>query len=233
MAKMYGLSGVLSGKLGNTVLAVTNGVQVARQYQPVVSNPNSPGQIEQRAKLKLMSQLGAIMGRVIAIPREGRVSSRNLFTKINIGSTIFADGQADITLTDIKLTKSVVSLPSISAVRSENSVTLSLTRGDRDIDRVVYVLFVREGTEIRYASSVVVNTAGESNLFETSATVLPAEYVVYAYGIRANTDAARVAFSNLSIPTGTEVAEIISSRRLTSQDISITETRATLLSAPV
>lgn len=60
MAKMYGLGGVLSGKLGNTVLAIYNGVQVARQYQPVVSNPKSSLQQFQRAKANLVGRVSQI-----------------------------------------------------------------------------------------------------------------------------------------------------------------------------
>ena len=57
MAKLFGLNGYVSGKLGNNVLAVTNGIQVVKQYQPVVSNPKSYLQSIQRAK-------GNLAGRV-------------------------------------------------------------------------------------------------------------------------------------------------------------------------
>lgn len=57
MAKMYGLSGILRGKMGNVVFSVKNGTQVARQYQPVVSNPKSDLQVEQRRKVILAGKL--------------------------------------------------------------------------------------------------------------------------------------------------------------------------------
>jgi len=60
MAKIYGINGYASGKLGNSVLAVYNGTQVVRQYQPVVSNPKSLGQKMQRAKANLIGQLSKI-----------------------------------------------------------------------------------------------------------------------------------------------------------------------------
>lgn len=60
MAKMYGLGGVLSGKLGNTVLAVKSGIQIARQYQPVVRNPKSSAQQMQRAKANLVGRVSQI-----------------------------------------------------------------------------------------------------------------------------------------------------------------------------
>lgn len=60
MAKIYGINGYASGKLGNSVLAVYNGMQVVRQYQPIVSNPKSSSQKLQRAKANLIGQISKI-----------------------------------------------------------------------------------------------------------------------------------------------------------------------------
>lgn len=60
MAKVVGLVGSASGKIGNIVYAVTNGVQVARVYQPQISNPKSEGQKFQRAKANLVGQVSKI-----------------------------------------------------------------------------------------------------------------------------------------------------------------------------
>ena len=60
MAKVVGLVGSASGKIGNVVYAVTNGIQVARVYQPVVSNPKSSLQRFQRAKGNLVGQISKI-----------------------------------------------------------------------------------------------------------------------------------------------------------------------------
>lgn len=53
MAKIVGIIGSGHGKLGNTVLAVRRGVQIARVYQPVVNNPKSARQELSRAKMSL------------------------------------------------------------------------------------------------------------------------------------------------------------------------------------
>lgn len=60
MSKVVGLVGSASGKLGNVVYSVVNGVQTARVYQPVVANPKSQGQRLQRAKVNLVGQVSAI-----------------------------------------------------------------------------------------------------------------------------------------------------------------------------
>lgn len=56
---MYGLNGVLRGKQGNNVFSVQNGTQVLRAYQPVVANPRSLGQREQRSKFALAGKMSA------------------------------------------------------------------------------------------------------------------------------------------------------------------------------
>lgn len=53
MAKIVGLIGSVRGKLGNSVMAVRRGVQIARVYQPVVANPKSRRQEYSRAKFGL------------------------------------------------------------------------------------------------------------------------------------------------------------------------------------
>lgn len=60
MAKVVGLVGSASGKIGNVVYAVNGGLQIARVYQPVVSNPKSAAQRIQRAKANLIGQISKI-----------------------------------------------------------------------------------------------------------------------------------------------------------------------------
>lgn len=49
------------GKLGGVVFAVRNGMQVVREYQPVVANPRTSAQILQRAKVNLVGQLSQLV----------------------------------------------------------------------------------------------------------------------------------------------------------------------------
>ena len=63
MAKIFGLNGLMTGKMGNTVFVVTNGIQVARQYNPVVANPKSSLQMLQRAKGNLCGRISSFVPR--------------------------------------------------------------------------------------------------------------------------------------------------------------------------
>lgn len=237
MAKFYG-SAVKTGKLGGSVFAVRNGETIERQYQPIVTNPNTPAQIASRARLKLLSQLSAVMAPVIAIRREGPVSSRNLFVKENYGLSTFNNDQADITLANVKLTRSVVALPVLDASsRTDNTVTVVLSRTPSlDIDRLVVSAFVKqEDGTLRFLSSKVVTDPGVLNDYTTDFE-LGGNYeaVFFAYGVRDNTEAARVTFGNMQSMTAETVAKLITSRTLTESDITLTETQGatSLVPAP-
>lgn len=221
----------MTGKLADTVMSVRNGEQIARKYQPVVFNPSTPAQIAQRAKLKLMSQLSAVMAPVIAIPRIGSVSSRNMFTKVNFGNTTFVDDTttASINLEAIQLTRSVVPIGSFnSAARTADAVQVSLVDSNvpTDINRVVYAMFAKEADDsLEYRGSVVTSTRGTSaGVFQADLPLENRAFVVYAYGVRDNNENARAIFGNLTAPSAESVAKLIVSRTLLESDVTVTKT---------
>lgn len=233
MAKIYGLFGAMTGKVADAVMLVRNGEQIVRKYQPVVSNPSTPAQIEVRAKLKMLSQLSAVMGEVIAMPRVGAVSSRNLFTKANYPAATFSNNEASIDLNAVKLTNSVVGLPRVSAAREENTISVALisSPGYQSLNRVVYMAFAKQADgKLRYAGSQVVTESGSGN-FTATFSAIPDEVVFYAYGIRDNNNAATVLFGNLEALTAETVTKLIVTSRLRESDITLTETRAFTLAA--
>lgn len=65
MAKMYGFTGLLSGKMGNAVFRARGGQQVVTQYNPIVSNPNTEAQQGGRARFKLVAQLAVVFAGVL------------------------------------------------------------------------------------------------------------------------------------------------------------------------
>lgn len=236
MAKIFGLFGSMTGKLADTVMSVRNGEQIARKYQPIVFNPSTPKQVAVRARMKLLSQMSAVMAPVIAIPRRGTVTSRNIFTKINYRNTTFADNSATAQLEAIQLTDSVVGLPNVGAERGEGTIIVYLVGGasigSLDVDRVVYSLFLRgNDNSLRFVDSQVSSTPGTPVAFSANFADVTGDVVIYAYGVRDNTEAARVTFDNLSVPTAQMVATLITSRTLTESDVTLTETKAFILAA--
>lgn len=229
MAKIYGLFGSMTGKLADVVMAVRNGEQVARKYQPVVYNPSTPAQIATRAKLKALSQLSAVVAPVIAIPKRGNVSSRNLFTRKNYGSVSYSENTASVDLLSVQLTDSVVALPNIAATRTEAGISAYITAlatiGTVDVNRVVYAAFLRQAdNSLRFVGSAV--GSDRTSGFSAELPLVAGPVVVYAYGVRDNTEAARVTFGNLSVTDATTIATLIVNRTLTESDVTLTETRA-------
>ena len=235
MAKVYGINGYATGKLGNQVLAIRNGEQIARQYQPIVSNPNTEKQVGVRARLKLMSQLSAALASFIAIPREGAKSPRNIFTSVNFGNTSFVNSAAEIDIDKVQLTKSSIGLGSISVERGQSGLSTVNLAGlyAGGLDRIMLVCLSQnaDGTLSPYSTSEIDSdhisdgeAVGEISLPDTKC-------VVYAYGMQDVNEKAKAYFANLTAPTPTDVAKIVVNRVLTMQDITLTKTIAAKVAA--
>lgn len=232
MGKIHGLNGVISGKLGNNVLAVRNGMQIVRQYNPYVANPKSEGQVAARAKLKLMSQLAAVMGPYIAIPKQGVVSARNLFVKKNYPLASYANNEADITLASVELTDSVVGFPGINATRDNGVVSVTVATNTfgltgSAVSRVVYIAFAKQSDgDLRFQGQAVATSRGDAGNWPVSIYAPDSlSLVVYGYAVRDNTDAARIYFGNMEAPTAETIAKLVVSKVLLESDITLTETK--------
>lgn len=96
MGKVVGLIGSASGKIGNIVYAVTNGIQTARAWQPNVSNPKSNAQMLQRAKGNLVGRISSIVPKAVitGLGANGR-ERRSRFLKIALNNAVsqLIDGQ--------------------------------------------------------------------------------------------------------------------------------------------
>ena len=135
--KLYGFTGKGSGKMGSSVFAISGGEQIVRQYNPVVSNPSTPAQVEQRAKLKLLSQLAAVLAPAIKIKKDGLVSARNKFVSINYPYTSYADGKASVEVAKLQLSESKTKAAQISVSAEVLRVSFKDTV---NVDGVIIVL---------------------------------------------------------------------------------------------
>lgn len=196
--KLNGIIGKGTGKLGSSVFAISGGEQVVREYNPVVSNPNTDAQVAQRAKLKLMSQLGAALAPALGFAKKGLVSARNQFVSKNIGLCTYENDKAGVDLTNIQLTPSSVAFNALNVTSSEGHISVALaTAGAADIKRVAYFVFKQNGAEqLEYVASKIVTEAGVSRLFPTTFELPTSSYVVYAYGIKDNTENATIRYEN-------------------------------------
>lgn len=234
MAKFYG-SNVKTGKMGGSVFRINRGTTIESQYQPVVANPKSTAQIGVRARLKLISQLSAVLGNVIAIPSVGMVSVRNQFTKRNFALSTFTNDEADINLSEVQLTNSVVELPNIVATRGAENVNVYVSDiqgiGALDLSRVVYVMLAKRDNAVRVITSAIATNAGQSGTWIAHLPLVNDEIIILAYGMRDDNRVATVIYGDLVAPTAADVAKLIVSRQLSEGDYTLTRTKGITLPA--
>lgn len=231
--KLTSIFGKGTGKLGAMVLSVNSGVQIAREYNGSPANPSTTAQVGVRAKFKLISQLAATMASVIAIPKEGMTSARNGFIKRNYGYLYEADGTAQISIENIQLTAGNAALPQITLSRAANKLNVALAAAATAMaSRVVYVFAKKtDDNDLQVLGSRVVTDPGENNTFPLQVNDIPGEVLVLGYGMKDLNASATAKFGNLNVRTGDDIATLVASRTINSNDYRFTQTRGTQIDA--
>lgn len=209
--KLNGIIGKGTGKLGSSVFAISGGEQVVREYNPVVSNPNTEAQIAQRAKLKLMSQLGAALAPALGFAKMGLVSARNQFVSKNIGLCMFENDKASIVLTAVQLTNSQISLPALTPEQLlQGTLIVKLSSSAAaDIKRVVYVVYEKQADNtLRYVASQIVSDGGADNDFPATFNTGAMKAIVYAYGVKDNSVNATIRYEDYVAAQGGQTATL-------------------------
>lgn len=206
------MQGKARGKVGSIVYAISAGQQIAREYQPVVANPSTTPQVENRSKLKLMSQLAAAYKGSIAIRKDGLKSARNQFISQNYDKVSIVGTAANVNLNRVQLTKSNVGMGGFNADRSSGTkIAVALNENmAANFDKVVYNAFRKDAIGNLIAlGSAVVNKDAVSGDFAGELPYTQDAVVVYAYGMKINSERANAAFSNMTAPSGEKVAKLI------------------------
>ena len=239
MGKVTSLYGKTTGKIGSIVFSTSGGETIAREYNPHVANPNTQAQVNQRARMKLMSQLSAALSPVIAMQKEGLVSKRNKFVSKNFDACYALNGEAQITYENVQITEGNTSLPALIAEGGIDGNVMQIGVGIRtnpsaQINRVVYCLFRKtsEG-KLEYVTSAINETrTGLSSYFEQAFMLLPiAEYVIFAYGMSDTSERATAEYGNLNVVTASDLARLIATRSISYQDYQFTQTRAVTIAS--
>lgn len=234
MGKVTSLYGKTTGKIGSIVFATSGGETIAREYNPHVANPNTQAQVNQRARMKLMSQLSAALSPVLAMQKEGLVSKRNKFVAKNFDACYALNGVAQITYENVQITEGNTALPALIAEGGVEGDVMQigvgiLTNPSAQINRVVYCLFRKtaEG-KLEYVSSAINETRiGQNSYFEQAFMLLPvAEYVIFAYGMSDTSERASAEYGNLNVVTASDLARLVATRAISYQDYQFTQTRA-------
>lgn len=232
--KLSSILGQGRGKLGAAVFSSTNGQQVVRQYQPNVKNPNTVAQTMQRARFKLMTQIASSMAPVIAIPKSGAVSSRNMFVKKNMPLVIGTEDGAQLVYENLQLTSGTRALPGIYVEREGGKLKIGLLQAPTgSISRVAYCAFAKDSEgQLSYEWSIVSSTPGAQGTFDVETDdIVSLDVVFYAYGMIDTNAKATAAFENYHVDSATDLAKLIATRKLSLSDFSLTKTRGTTLKA--
>lgn len=216
-----------SGKVAGSVFAIRHGETIERAYNPIVANPKSEKQVSVRARLKLMSQLSAVMGSMVAMPRQGSVSPRNRFTAVNFPMSSYDNDTASITLANVKLTTGVIGMPELSVTRDGLRLNVAYQNPIEGIDRVVYAAYLKQDDgDLRFAGSVDVTVAGVNRDYASSIAVgSDNAALVLSYGVRFNTEAARVLYGDIQAVPAEAIAKLIATRAISEYDVTLTETK--------
>lgn len=248
MGKVTSLYGKTTGKIGSIVFATSGGETIAREYNPHVANPNTQAQVNQRARMKLMSQLSAALAPVLAMQKEGLVSRRNKFTSKNFGACYALNGEAQITYENVQITEGNTSLPALNGQYVVDNDVLNgavglVSNPSAQINRVVYCAFRKtsEG-KLEYVRSAII----EQRTVQGSEIYFPwmvgplvgqneglpvAELVIFAYGMSDTSESATAQYGNLNVVTASDLARLVATRSIAYQDYQFTQTRAITFTA--
>lgn len=218
------------GKKGDSVFVINHGVQIEREYNSKVSNPNTPAQVGQRARFKLASQVSAALENVIVIPRKGILSPRNRFVKRNMPFFYGGVDGAHVTYENLQLTLGSNGIPAISVNRTQDSeLELELMEPvQKAVSYVAYSIFRKtdEGLLQLVASEIV--KVDEDNVDAQVTIADPGgDLVIYAYGYRIKNAKAKAKYDNYRVSNATDMAKLIANRRIELSDVYFSATRGT------
>lgn len=242
MGKVTSLYGKTMGKIGSIVFSTSGGQTIAREYNPHVANPSTTAQVDQRARMKLMSQIAASVAPSLAMQKSGLVSARNKFTKINFGNSYALNGVAQVSYENLQLTEGNLGLPQIVAYAYEEGIYRSLDiyfgeEPNANVSRVVYNVFTKtqEGKLSFYKSEIVENRYDQTltnGYFVARMKNMPSgDLVIYAYGMIDTSERATAQYGNLNVVDGSDIAKLVATRAISFTDFQFTQTRGTTMGA--
>lgn len=228
--KLYGLFGKGSGKLGSSVFAISSGEQIVREYNPVVENPNTPAQVQQRAKFKLLSQLAVCLASIIVIAKQGLVSARNRFIGLNVGKATYADGTASIEVPSLDITGGSLAFPPVLLLEGAGDTTSLRLQGSAPagVDTVVYIMVEQTiDKKLKVGDSYIVTEPGAGRDFRVEDPNTPASGFIFAYGIVGDVAAAIASYKDYDSDPAGVIASLIAQRSVKAAQLAFTKNSVT------
>lgn len=212
------------GKLGGVVYQQYEGMQISREYQPVVKNPQTEKQTENRAKFKSASQIVAQFNEVLNV----RLAKLSIYTRVRRGAALNAiyrvvevEPTSASTLFENVLrgvnSKSMASVESpILGQGTGNALTI--TAADGDVVTYVAASYDEDGKIISRTVETFTST-GEAKSVNPATGAASCALMVVA--TRATTEAGRATLGNISGENNEFLLEI--SRAVAAGDVEISD----------
>lgn len=232
MAKIISQLGKVAGAVSSVIAASYGGAVIIRSRNPKKRQVNSVGQVESRAKLKLIGQIAAELAPVIVIPPSGTTSSRNLFIKKNYNDIYCNENIAQISYENIQITGGMAGLPPIFVQREPSKgVQVRLAEDMQSgVDRVVYIMYKKTIAErLVYVDSVIAHAAGDDKLYPAVLPYTEGDIIILAYGMKDVTANGAVKYGETRISTAMDVAQLYLRHIKGKKDTIFTMTRGTTL----
>lgn len=226
-------AGIITYRVGNNLLA--------REYNPRPANPRTDKQVQQRAKIKLLSQIAAVFRPIIAIfPTSGR-SSRAIFARLNYPKITASGTTAQIDYSSLAISDSERPITQVAKdvalLQSGARKLIGLPEEPtEDIKRVFYYLFSKQdnGKFVfvdYYMSERRFNPINPLFFCWANATFeideqgkATQDYVVYAIGMGDNSQQATDYWNSLQVDNLEMLGQIIAEGLITDTDFYFTET---------
>lgn len=218
MGKFVGFIGTISGKVGTTVFQKgEKGISYGRAYQPVVRNPKSVGQTDQRAKMNLVGRLSQVTPQSLLVGMDGNNNRqrRSIFTS-NLLKVATIDRSAGNEVVAMIAPEEVVFSQGAEVINAtmgnvsvtERSVNTSITLGDASLagkygERVVCAVIDPSNKAgyslVKYVDVVLDDTTAKNVNFNFGSPIADQSMVcIYRLPFALNDDGMRLRSETLS-----------------------------------
>lgn len=220
MAKFNGgIFSKLKGKLAGVVFQQYEGIQVGKEYQPNVKNPNTSKQIAARASFKLASQLMALY-EFIFLPAAAKVSIYSRMVRGRVVATlrhaIGVDGGAT---PSIELNAITTAVNTIQATTPVNPPTIdgadighATVKGtEGDVVRYTVVAYDAEYNILGIRNNEFTETGAGQTVLAPLTIITPTHYDIMAVAMRSMTADGNAIYGNINAEYELEVVRLVAS----------------------
>lgn len=212
------------GKLGGVVYQQYEGMQISREYQPVVKNPQTAKQTENRAKFKSASQIVAQFSEVLNV----RLAKLSIYTRKRRGAAvnaIYSQVESEPTSASTLFENILNSINSKSMATVESPVmgqgtgnALTITAVDGDVVTYVAASYDADGKLISRTVETYTSTGSAKSVNPATGA---ATFGIMVVATRATTEAGRATLGNISGNNNEFLLEI--SRAVAAGDVEISD----------